>query len=270
MSSRILRDLFILVAVFGAIWAIFVVVDIFPDAEDFAMTLENEEELGDEMMEKAGFDFVNAPEVDSMLSIITSRLTTKVGLTDYNYKIQIIDEDQVNAVTLPGGNILIFSGMIDFAESPEEIAAVIAHEIGHVEKRHIATRLVKEFTIEVLYAILSGGDGTLIGEVAKTAMSTVFDRRQEREADEYAMDLLVKSSISPKVVAVLFRRMSRENDSFLDDLVFISSHPHNNSRVKMSLEYKIPEEFEQDSIQLDWNAFQEAVKSKINKADEDS
>src|SRR5690606_24136018 len=114
--------------------------------------------------------------------------------------------ESVNAFALPGGNIVILSGLLEFSENPEEVAAVLAHEMAHVEKRHVVDRLLKEFGMQVVFGVLTGGDLVVLSEISRTVTSTFFDRRQEEEADEFALELLHRCNISPRALGTLFRR----------------------------------------------------------------
>ena len=143
---------------------------------------------------------------------------------------------------------MIFTGLIGYCENPEELAAVMAHEIAHVEKRHVLKRLIKEIGMGVLF----GDDQVIIGEIGKTAASTVFDRQQEREADEVGMQILERCNISPRAIASLFRRLARKSNKDAEVLAILSTHPHNNSRVKASLEYKLAVDFKEVPFGLDW------------------
>ncbi|MFH1321265.1 MAG: M48 family metallopeptidase [Bacteroidota bacterium] len=264
MKKSIFLDLLKLIALFGVVWAIFVLLPIFPDKSDLDLSIEKEEKLGtlivdDILSNDPAFNAVSNPTLDSAMSVITNQLFENIGLTDYEYNIIIIDNPQVNAFTLPGGYIFVFSGLIEFTDYPEELAAVLAHEIGHVEKRHVVTKLIKEFGLTFLFTVLTGGDAVILSEVGKTAVSTVFDRKQEKEADLHALDLLTKSNISPQSLAAFFRRLKREVGSYNENFEIIMTHPHVNSRIKTSIEYKLPEDFKAIDFDLDWEKVKKSI-----------
>ncbi|MBL4657119.1 MAG: M48 family metallopeptidase, partial [Flavobacteriales bacterium] len=237
---------------------------IFPEETSLEISIENEEVLGDLLVEEVLYnspDFIilSNPTLDSAFDQITSRLLDSIGLTDYEYNIQIVENEQINAFTLPGGNIFVYSGLIDFAESPEEVAAVLSHEIGHVEKRHVVSRLIKEFGLNIIFSIATGGDGVILGELSRTALSTVFDRHQEKEADLYGLELMVRAQISPSALAVFFRRIKREMGDYSDLFEIFNSHPNSNSRIKASLEHPVPEGFKAIEFDMDWKRVQASL-----------
>ncbi|PCJ86034.1 MAG: hypothetical protein COA57_06730 [Flavobacteriales bacterium] len=264
MGQKLLRDLFILLAAFGAIWSFFYFFPVFPDEEIFEISIENEEQLGELVVEELlgnepDFAELNNPTLDSALKMICDRLLQQVELTDYDFHIKIVDNEMVNAVTLPGGHIFVFKGLIEFSEHPEEVAAVLAHEIGHVQKRHVVKKLVKELGLAIITGVITGGDPVLITEVSRSALSTFFDRKQESEADRYALKLLEKSNISPTAMAAFFRRLKQQNGINHESLEILSTHPHTNSRIKASLEYKTHEGFEAKKFEFDWDKVRDSL-----------
>ena len=253
-GQKALFELLLLILGFGIIWVIFTQVDIFPEANGLEFSIEKEEKLGGLLL--AGMlqlhPEVHNPTLDSSMHILEKRLMNALDLTDFEYNILVIDHSAVNAVTLPGGNILIFEGLVKFVDAPEELSAILSHEIGHVEHRHIIKKLIKELSIGLITSVFGGNDPVLIGELTKIAGSTVFDRKQEREADEFALDLMLKSNINPKIMAAFFRRIANEFGGLGDHLELLSTHPNNNSRIRRALEFEIPENFESIPIEIDW------------------
>lgn len=265
MNKSTLFDLLKLLAFFALAWLIFTLWD--PDLSGdgkFDVSIETEESLGKIIIEdiygsSMAFKNVNNNILDSAMHVLNSRLLKNIELTDYEYNIRVIKNEQINAFTLPGGNIFIFSGLIEFTDKPEELAAVLAHEIGHVEKRHVIDKLVKEFGLAIIASILTGGDAVLINEITRTILSTSFDRRQEREADEFALDLLENSNINPKAMAAFFRKMNRDNLDYDKNFEIIMTHPHNNSRIKASLEYLLGEDFKEIPFDFEWDSIKQSL-----------
>ena len=116
---------------------------------------------------------------------------------------------------------------------------VLAHEMGHVEKRHTVDRLVREFGLSILFSIMTGGDSVLLSDVYQTLISTGFSRSQEKEADQFALELLEDANISPKSIASFFRKLNRENLAYNEKIELIMTHPHNKARIKASLAYDV-------------------------------
>ncbi|MBA3899134.1 MAG: M48 family metallopeptidase [Bacteroidetes bacterium] len=266
MGKSTFIDFLKLILIFAGVWAAFILIPISFEKPELQLSVANEEKLGDLIVAQIisldkSLKIVRNPGLDSAMNIIVNRLTEVAGPTDYNYKIKVVENEQINAFTLPGGNIFIYSGLIDFSEHPEEVAAVLAHELGHVEKRHVVSRLVKELGISLLLTVLTGADNVLTNEIGRTALSTVFDRNQEHEADYFALEMLEKANINPKVMATFFRRLNEKLGGYNKNLEMLMTHPHNNSRIKSALEYETAPDFKSVTLGLDWKK----VKLSLNQ-----
>jgi len=263
MNSKILKELIVLVAIFLVIWAVFIFIPFRPDSPEAAITIENEQKIGDLLMEAYLSDvkIVSDSTVTKAVDQIYKRLLTGIGETEYDYHIFIVQNDNINAFASLGGNIVLFTGLLKYADSPEEVAAVLAHEMGHVEKRHVVNKVVKELGVSLVLSILSGGDVGFLNEILQQSVSTVFDREQESEADNYGLKLLENSNIHPNVMAAIFRKIrDRYGSSTYESLEFLSSHPNTNKRIKKALEYKPKENFISKEISsVDWELIQEAL-----------
>ncbi len=254
MRNKIIGDLLILLLFFGAIWTVFTIFPILPDETDIGISVEREEEIGDFIVENIlgsspEFDTIDNFMLDSAIEIITSRLESNISDSKYHYKFIIIDNNKINAYALPGGYIMIHSALIEFTETPEELAAVIAHEMGHVEERHVISRILRELGL----AVLTSGDQYVLKEIGRFATSSAFNRRQEKAADDFAMGLLAKSRINPRIIATLFRRLNEEGNSYDKHLELLMTHPHNNKRIRSALEYDLEDNFQTKEIELNWD-----------------
>lgn len=268
MKKGIWVDVLKLAVLFGALWAIFTFVPIhLPGTSKLTVSVDTEEKIGKALtgVVLEGNKEVKDPSLDTALNLITNRLIANIGPTDFNYHFRVLDSKQINAFTLPGGNIFIYTQLIKFCNSPEEVAAVLAHEIGHAEKRHTINRLEKEVGLTMLFSVLTGSNGSVLNEITRTATSTVFDREQEREADEYAFKLLEKAGINPLTFAALFRRINAEQGTNSLDFEILRTHPDNNSRIKAALEYKTGPAFKEKPFNVDWKR----VKASLDQSDEE-
>ena len=197
--------------------------------------------------------------IDSMMWAVGKRLQEQIPTSEYDYNIIVLDNAQINAFTIPGGNIYVFSGLISFCDSPEQLAAVLAHEMGHVEKRHTVDRLAREFGLSVLFSIMTGGDTVLLSDLYQTLISSGFSRSQEKEADQFALNLLEDASISPKSIASFIRKLNRENLAYDENIELVMTHPHNNTRIKASLNHEVDETFKEIPFNLNWEKIKAAL-----------
>ena len=265
MRSSTLWDLIILAAIGALIFTTgyFVVKEIGKSDLDlsYEVSIEQEEKLGDlfKGMIWDQFPTVKDNAADSALQQIKDRLINALDTTSYRYEFTIIKSDQINAFTIPGGNIYMFSELMKAAETPEEVAAVLAHEMGHTEGRHVITKLIKEFSITAIISVLSGGDPSVLTQVLKDIIGNSFDRSKEEEADKFALELLEKAGISPKSLARFFERLNEKNLDYDEELEILMTHPHNDKRIDQVRRYKTKNSFKPVAFNIDWKRVQESL-----------
>lgn len=268
MNQKLLRDLLLLLLLFGAIWMVLAKTSLLPKKTS-VISVEKEERIGEKYTD---FLFDKDPtfnkyvdsQIDSIIHIVTDTLIIALGETEYDYHFYVFDHNMINAFTLPGGNVLISKGLLEHVETAEELAAVIAHEMGHVENRDVISKLIKELSIQ----ILTSGDTYVLGEVTKIATSTSYDRKQEREADEFALKLLEQANIEPRVMATFFRRLLEEYKDIPEELEFLSTHPNLSNRIKEVLEYTPTEGFIPDTLDINWNDVKTMLDTDKDKGEE--
>jgi len=163
-------------------------------------------------------------------SAALGKLAGRLGAKDMD--IRVVDIPIVNAVTLPGGHILIFEGLLDEAESPDEVAGVLAHEMGHVKNRDVLESLVRQLGLSM---VLAGADGN-VGGYTNALLSAGYSRATEGRADNFALDRLHEVAVPTAATAGFFRRLSQVEVSLGEAgtlLGYISSHPLSADRMKL-------------------------------------
>lgn len=265
MRASTFRDLFILLAIGAGLFAAgyFLVEKIGQSDLDlsFKVSYKQEEKLG-ELFKDLIWDkypTIKDNTADSALQQIKDRLIKALDTTAYRYQFTIIKNEQINAFTIPGGNIYVFSGLMKVAESPEEVAAVLAHEMGHAEQRHVVTKLIKELSITAIVTVLSGGDPSVLTQVLQSIIGNTFDREQESKADQFALELLEKAKISPKNLGRFFERLNEKNLDYDENLEILMTHPHNDKRIDQVRKYKTKNDFKPEPFQINWKKVQESV-----------
>ena len=146
-----------------------------------------------------------------------------------------------NAFALPGGTIVITDALIELSGTREEVAAVLAHEMGHVERRHTLKLVVQDSVIAVVVAAMTG-DAASVGV---TALPTIlaqrgYSRQFETEADDFAFDLLKRHDRSPNSFADIMNRMAqaggKKGNSGGATNAFLSTHPLTQERIERARE----------------------------------
>jgi beta-barrel assembly-enhancing protease len=153
-------------------------------------------------------------------------------------KVHILQNNQVNAFSLPNGHLVIYTGLIDASENETELIGVLGHEIAHIEKNHIMKKLIKEIGLTVLISITSGNSGgEVIKKAAEKMSSSAYDRDMEREADITAVDYLIKANINPEPFANFLYRLSFDEKKITNQIYWISTHPDSKERAERIVNY---------------------------------
>lgn len=153
----------------------------------------------------------------------------------YSYQFHVAQDASVNAFALPGGIIVVHTGLIEATDRPEELAGVLAHEIQHVEQRHSLHGAFKELGLRGLWALITGDiGGTIAGRAALELTSRKFSRDDESDADAGAFQMLVEQQIDPSGMADFFTTMSEASEAEIPE--FLSTHPASAERRQVLLQ----------------------------------
>lgn len=187
-----------------------------------------ERRLGEAMVGDFGNRVCHTPAGDAALA----KLVARVDTAGEPVRAGVANIDMVNAVALPGGQVLVFNGLLREAESPEEVAGVLAHEVGHVRERHVMTAVLRQFGL----SILATGFNSSISETLFGVANLGYSREAEREADDFARARMRESDISPLGSADFFERMAKQFGDEAEDrpavVGWMASHPSSGERAK--------------------------------------
>jgi predicted Zn-dependent protease len=173
--------------------------------------------------------------VTAAIDSIKNRLLAHEKDATYRIEIMVVESETVNAVTFPGGLIVVFTPLIRLTDSPEELAAVIAHELGHVVHRDPLKQVAKELGVSTVLSMINGGKAMpMVETLVKDFLDVQYTREQEKAADEYAFKLLAKSAISPRYFADFMEKIAPDTLSDMgNDIPFeyFSTHPDVHARI---------------------------------------
>ena len=174
-----------------------------------------------------------APQGTRALAQVVGRLIANADLRDYGVRVRVIDSPLVNAFAMPGGHILLPRGMIGFVDNAEELAGVLAHEIGHVVYQHPTATMLKVATTSLLASLIVGdiAGGTIAVGLAQHAIRSGYGREAEREADDYARQMLERASIDSRSFAGFFAKLAARESDLMKSLQFLSTHPSTRERA---------------------------------------
>jgi predicted Zn-dependent protease len=163
----------------------------------------------------------------------------KTAAAPFDIRVRAVHAPMVNAFALPGGAIMVTDQLIDLADSPDELAAVIAHETAHVRQRHVMQAVWRSLGFGVLLDVLVGG-GTGAGQqlvlLAGSVTNLRYGREAESEADRVGQDLLTRQGLSSQGMARFFQRLATtsEGRDALAVKELISDHPDTLRRAEAS------------------------------------
>ena len=207
-----------------------------------------ERNIGREFMRsvRKDMDFVSDLDINHYINRLGNRLAANSSRSDEKFYFYTIKDGGLNAFAVPGGHITVFTGIIDTAENEDELAAVLAHEIAHVNRRHFARMVEKEAPTSVsvlaavLGAILIGGSagGALVATTgaAIAEKRLVYRREFEREADALGIRILHRSGFNPDAMHRFFERMQHSNraQGGGEAPEYLRSHPLTVNRISES------------------------------------
>lgn len=144
----------------------------------------------------------------------------------------VVDNSEVNAFALPGGFVSVNFGLLKEAESGEEVLGVLAHEIGHVRLRHGTRKMLRELGSAVALSLLFGGtDISIPASVLADFMSSAYDRDQETESDDAAIEALRAAGVDPLGMSRFFERLAKQGSGpRIPEL--LSTHPDPGDRAE--------------------------------------
>jgi predicted Zn-dependent protease len=156
------------------------------------------------------FSECRSPQGVRMLAVIGSRLYAADTDNAPDFSVRVYNLPMINAFALPGGRIVLSGKLIEAAKSPEEVAGVLAHELGHVSHRDPEAAIVRITGIQVLISLATGSDGgNVLSNLAGLATLLRYTRSAEVAADSYAIELLNKARIDPLGLKRFFESIRR-------------------------------------------------------------
>lgn len=149
---------------------------------------------------------------------------------DFAWQVKIIDDDNtLNAFCTPGGYIYVYTGLIKFLDSEDQLIGVMGHEIAHAALRHSTRNLTKVYGLQVLYSIITGkAEPGMLEQIAMGLVALKFSRDHETEADESSVNYLCSTPYNAAGAAGFFKKMQGQPTP----PAFLSTHPDPGNRVE--------------------------------------
>ncbi len=173
---------------------------------------------------------------DGELQQAADDMVTRLSAADpgpYSFKVYLVKSPIFNAVALPGGNIIVFGGLLEKTQSPEALAAVLAHEMQHIKQRHVTKRIIEDSSTGLIISAVSGDvtGSMLYGvKIAHNLAMLSYSRQDEEAADAGGMKMLLAANLDPQAMINFFEIMKENNEKFKIPQ-YLSTHPNNDERI---------------------------------------
>lgn len=207
------------------------------------LSIPEERRLGEEVQRqiRSELDLLRDPVVENYVSGLGRSIVRASGPQPFDYHFYVVAADEINAFALPAGYIYVNTETILRARNVSELVGVIAHEVGHVAKRHIAHNYNRQENTRLLHkaavvgAGLAGGGNAagaanLVGGLAGMAYLNTFTREAEAEADAFAVEVMPRAGYDPRGIVTFFQTLRAEGGPSVPG--FLSSHPTSESRIE--------------------------------------
>ncbi len=205
----------------------------------FMMSPEQEVKLGSQMREQINQEMtvVNDPEVNRFINAMGQRLYANApdrGVVEPRF--HVVRDDSLNAFAVPGGDIYVHTGLIKAVDDEAELAAVVAHELGHVIRRHGARQVSRNMGMQLLEQALLGEAGQatqIVSQLLQTGVMFNYSRDDEREADQIAVHAMHRTGLDPMALRSFFGKLQAQSGGGGGGIpTFLSTHPPTAERMQ--------------------------------------
>ncbi len=227
--------------------------------------ISTEEEMGKSGLAqmRAESEIIDSGVAVNALQDIGGQLTKG---SRYHYQWVIKIDDTLNAFALPGGIVVVHSALIKETENPDELAAVLAHEVQHIEQRHSLKNMVNSLGWAAILTVTLGDVSAMGAVIAHQMGSMYFSRDLEDEADRLGFQALINANIKPDGMVTFFQKMAKEEKGTAP--AWVSSHPATVERIKTIEALMVKQPCPQcRSLAFDWQQVQAQV-DEVKKSKE--
>lgn len=160
-----------------------------------------------------------------------------VNRDNFAWEVRIVrDDNTLNAFVTPGGYIFVYTGLMKYLDTEDQLAGVMAHEIAHADRRHSTRNLTKQYGFSILLELALGSRAGSLAQVTKDLAGGLaalkFSRGMENEADEFSVEYLSATDYQCNGAAGFFEKIIQESSGNTQQQpVFLSTHPASDTRV---------------------------------------
>jgi Zn-dependent protease with chaperone function len=224
------------------------------------VSVEREIRLGEMAFQQMATKLKLLPEgapLDDVVDRIGVRLTAGSA---YPFHFHVVQGPEVNAFALPGGHVVVFTGLLKAADTADEVAGVLAHEASHVEKRHVLRNLIHGLGLRAVVAVALGDlSGGVWDDMVSELVELSYSRDMELEADLEGLRLLRKSGLSAEGLASFFEKLADQEEP---DIELLSSHPVSDQRLSALRKAMVEQgPYLNQPLDVDWDKVKAAIDS---------
>lgn len=231
-----------------------------------ALPTSTDRALGDAAFDDTQLEgaVVDDPAVVAFVDEVVQRLATQASVPGFEFRVLVVESEQLNAYALPGGQIVVYTGLLRAAEHPREVAGVLAHEMAHVTRRHGMRNMAHQVGLVIGLQLLLGdasGWTAMAAEAAAMAKSNGYSRTQEADADAEGTRMLVAAGLDPEGLVEFFQRLQGVPGSELSGaMTWLSTHPDHASRISHVREVAAAQpKTSPRPLESDWGALKVAL-----------
>ncbi len=218
-------------------------INIFSVNDDIKLGQQVKAEIAANPSEYPLLDEAKYPEAHTYLRGIVSKILAadKVFYKDkFAWETYIIENDEViNAFCVPGGYMYVYTGLIKYMQSEDELAGVMGHEMAHADRRHSTDQMTKQYGIDLLLGVVLGSSQGTLSTIASNMLQLKYSRDAEREADKFGVTYLCPTDYKADGFANFFDKLATDGQNNGKVSVFFSTHPSPDERVKNIKDEKI-------------------------------
>jgi beta-barrel assembly-enhancing protease len=180
------------------------------------------------------------PLLNAYVQGVAGNLWNQVARKDLPYNVKVIKDSQINSFATMGGFVYINEGLIDFVQSDDELASVLGHETGHIERRHVITTQSKAQILDILFGIASIFSPIIyeFGSLAEAGIFAKVERGNELQADRYGLQLMSRAGYDPESMVTMMAHLGVLQDEHSDAVSrYLEDHPDPAARVAHLMGY---------------------------------
>jgi predicted Zn-dependent protease len=209
-------------------------INLFSIDEDIAMGRQFDEQILSDPASYPVLQRRDYPELYARLDTMVNRILASPAVLhreEFDWQLRVLYDDSVlNAFCTPGGFIYVYTGLIRFLDSEDQLAGVIGHEIAHADMRHSSEQLSKQYGLRLIIELVVG-ESSMLGSLAGNLLELAFSRSDESEADRMSVRYLYPTGYDARGAGHFFEKMKAKGED-LGPLVFMSTHPDPGNRLE--------------------------------------